>query len=165
MKENNDGLFCGDGAYEPSLRAKLAAVNRILEARSLKDDVRYLVNLAWESGHDAGIVLERKKPQGPSTRDDSVSCDNCGERSATCYGAYEGHPSRPSCDVCCGHGNEDGWCHPIVRFAELPPGFFRFVKRPHILLQKVSHGCMVDADLELIGRGRPDAACFRDEDC
>lgn len=41
------------------------------------------------------------------------SCPN----SATCIGRYEGHGEyEPSCDDCCGHGNEDGVC---VRIPEV----------------------------------------------
>lgn len=42
-------------------------------------------------------------------------CSNCGE-TATCFGAYEDglHPGY-SCDVCCGHGNEDGHCDPVEK--------------------------------------------------
>lgn len=40
-----------------------------------------------------------------------LTCDaGCGP--PTCAGAYE-DPEAPlgfGCDVCCGHGNEDGWC-------------------------------------------------------
>lgn len=42
-------------------------------------------------------------------------CEICGEP-ATCFGAYENPDSLPgyACDRCCGHGNEDGWCKPIL---------------------------------------------------
>jgi len=41
-------------------------------------------------------------------------CDHCGERPAACFGAYEGvEEGSFACDVCCGHGNEDGWCEPV----------------------------------------------------
>lgn len=58
-------------------------------------------------------------------------CASCGVRPATCVGPYEGPtcshvpPCEPqlvlcsdmvdqaACDECCGHGNEDGHCHPI----------------------------------------------------
>lgn len=36
---------------------------------------------------------------------------------ATCYGVYE-DPTQPvafACDGCCGHGNEDGWCRPLIK--------------------------------------------------
>ena len=37
------------------------------------------------------------------------------ERPATCHGIYEDPESAPrfACDVCCGHGCEDGYCHKI----------------------------------------------------
>ena len=52
----------------------------------------------------------RDEDLGTATR----VCATCG-KPATCHGAYEGHddPPQDSCDDCCGHGNEDGWCRPI----------------------------------------------------
>lgn len=38
-------------------------------------------------------------------------CSTCGEP-ATCHGTYEGFTGF-GCDVCCGHGCEDGHCEPI----------------------------------------------------
>lgn len=42
-------------------------------------------------------------------------CAQCGGI-ATCTGSYEGagEPDKPACDDCCGHGNEDGHCRPIL---------------------------------------------------
>ncbi len=44
------------------------------------------------------------------------TCDHCERRPAACFGCYEGGEPGPAsaCDTCCGHGNEDGWCVPIV---------------------------------------------------
>jgi hypothetical protein len=46
-------------------------------------------------------------------------CGQCGERPAACIGSYEGGGDgggeSPACDVCCGHGNEDGRCRPLGR--------------------------------------------------
>jgi hypothetical protein len=39
-------------------------------------------------------------------------CVSCGAPAA-CIGSYEGNPIGAACNVCCGHGNEDGWCEPI----------------------------------------------------
>lgn len=41
-------------------------------------------------------------------------CHVCGRR-ATCVGVYEDPegPRQYSCDTCCAHGNEDGWCEPL----------------------------------------------------
>lgn len=41
------------------------------------------------------------------------TCHMCG-RPAECFGEYEGHRGY-SCGVCCGHGNEDGWCRPVEK--------------------------------------------------
>lgn len=44
----------------------------------------------------------------------SPNCAHCLDvpaNPATCIGAYEGmEDETPACDVCCGHGNEDGYC-------------------------------------------------------
>jgi hypothetical protein len=44
----------------------------------------------------------------------SLPCHVCG-KPATCIGRYEGHGDyAPACSACCGHGNEDGRCWPIL---------------------------------------------------
>lgn len=43
----------------------------------------------------------------------SPFCSTCGQP-ATCYGTYEGITGY-GCDVCCGHGNEDGHCVPVAK--------------------------------------------------
>lgn len=49
----------------------------------------------------------------PTPERPALTCD-CGAP-ATCSGQYEGHGGHtPACDDCCGHGNEDGHCKPIV---------------------------------------------------
>jgi hypothetical protein len=38
-------------------------------------------------------------------------CSHCEERPAVCVGAYERMEALElACDVCCGHGCEDGFC-------------------------------------------------------
>lgn len=47
----------------------------------------------------------------------NITCAYCGANDATCIGGgAEGHEpeNTPACDECCGHGNEDGHCKPIV---------------------------------------------------
>ena len=42
------------------------------------------------------------------------TCGCCRERPATCFGAYEAQEHWDyACDVCCGHGCEDGQCYPV----------------------------------------------------
>ena len=41
-------------------------------------------------------------------------CEICGKKPATCFGSYEGQPESFACDDCCGHGNEDGFCVPVL---------------------------------------------------
>lgn len=53
-------------------------------------------------------------------------CYHCGDRPAACYGAYEGayegaEIAAAACDICCGHGNEDGWCIQIADMLEREP--------------------------------------------
>lgn len=44
-------------------------------------------------------------------------CAICGG-AATCVGRYDTDIADPACDVCCGHGNEDGHC---IRCTEEDP--------------------------------------------
>jgi len=54
-----------------------------------------------------------------------VMCAHCEKNPATCHGVYEDPdgPDLPACDECCAHGNEDGWCEPLVERTFAPgPG-------------------------------------------
>jgi len=46
-----------------------------------------------------------------------ATCRNC-ENEATCFGAYEGMEDGFSCDECCGHGCEDGFCNKLLEREE-----------------------------------------------
>lgn len=60
-----------------------------------------------EQANEADRLCPKCVPKGPL-------CQDCGKKPATCFGAYEGQkPETFACDECCGHGNEDGHCHPI----------------------------------------------------
>jgi len=51
-----------------------------------------------------------------------ITCARCGDDDvpAVCVGEYEGHGgAQGACGNCCAHGNEDGWCLPLTRGAEL----------------------------------------------
>lgn len=52
---NLDGLFCGDGPSEVSTSQREQSLNRIVNGPL---SVEMLV-IAWESGHDAGMLIER----------------------------------------------------------------------------------------------------------
>lgn len=42
------------------------------------------------------------------------TCQHCNHAPASCFGVYEkSTPVEWACDLCCGHGNEDGWCRPL----------------------------------------------------
>lgn len=41
------------------------------------------------------------------------ACAHCGDRPASCVGAYDQEAEAPACDQCCGHGCEDGRCRPL----------------------------------------------------
>ena len=57
-------------------------------------------------------------------------CIHCG-KPATCMGAYEGTEQwSAACDKCCAHGNEDGHCEPVGRYAQ------RTIKALHAALGK-----------------------------
>ena len=56
--------------------------------------------------------------EAPHTK--TLRCATCGNV-ATCIGRYEGRPGDScACDECCGHGNEDGWCEPLVSGGRSP---------------------------------------------
>jgi hypothetical protein len=43
------------------------------------------------------------------------ACAHCDQGSAACFGQYDSEgDGAAACDVCCGHGNEDGWCVPLT---------------------------------------------------
>lgn len=44
---------------------------------------------------------------------DTLLCAHCEIEPATCLGSYEQLPYSLACDVCCGHGSEDGHCLPV----------------------------------------------------
>lgn len=57
--------------------------------------------------------LEARTDAGPRPRTPPV-CAICG-KPAVCFGAYDmAEQSSYACGQCCGHGNEDGQCQPIV---------------------------------------------------
>jgi len=64
----------------------------------------------WSHGnHESDIVAYRVVPPEPPKP--VRKCRTCG-KPATCHGTYES-VTGDSCDDCCGHGCEDGFCHPI----------------------------------------------------
>jgi hypothetical protein len=65
------------------------------------------------------LVLLASKDQQQAR--DWPMCRQCEKRPASCFGAYEGsgHDVSLACDDCCGHGNEDGWCKPLVEAAAM----------------------------------------------
>jgi hypothetical protein len=80
-----------DGSWQFVLQSNSKAIERAVEA------LRRIPQLEAEVER-RGVV-------------DSLPKCNCG-RIATCYGQYDDHEGF-SCDVCCDHGCEDGWCTPI----------------------------------------------------
>lgn len=65
--------------------------------------------LVGEDGVESAAAAVRK------LQDVVLRCHVC-DKPASCIGRYEGHGDfAPACDVCCGHGNEDGVCWPLGR--------------------------------------------------
>lgn len=63
------------------------------------------------------LLYRQSAPPSPGSQE----CVGCG-KPATCIGAYEGDiVATPACDICCGHGNEDGSCCPIAAQPSEPP--------------------------------------------
>lgn len=59
--------------------------------------------------HHEPCPVHAPRPPAATERGETKRCAHCG-KPATCYGAYEGQAAGYACDVCCGHGNEDGSC-------------------------------------------------------
>lgn len=113
----------------PFLRPELYGHgSAIALAALLKDDELALTPPKAASGEPEGVVLfemavdlekeeivEPEPLSGSSEKGDGVEavCANCGAP-ATCHGKYEAGIIGFACDQCCGHGNEDGWCNPVV---------------------------------------------------
>ncbi len=69
----------------------------------------------------------------------------CG-KPATCVGAYEDLENiAPSCDDCCGHGNEDGWCVEIRAAAPQPAATAPPATCPEVLDAGTPHRCALPA--------------------
>ena len=71
----------------------------------------------WDAKAQAAEQLSRwlrRKADGEAQAQQAApTCRSC-DNPATCVGAYEGSEiDEPSCDVCCGHGNDDGRCEPV----------------------------------------------------
>jgi hypothetical protein len=50
-------------------------------------------------------------------------CGLCGGPDAACYGRYEGQASEEfACNLCCGHGSEDGHCEPLPELDAIHAG-------------------------------------------
>lgn len=80
-----------------------------------------------------------------------MSCAHCQERPAVCIGSYERQQDiEAACDICCGHGNEDGWCLQIEQLADREP-----------LVQEVLEAVRAydDQDATEMGGARMLAAC------
>lgn len=92
------GYLLVDGMQ--NFAARLAHAQGLFKWRDLKSDAPL-----YESHKEMERVNSGPGP-GP--------CGYCG-KPATCFGQYEdpGDPPGRSCDDCCGHCNEDGWCFPI----------------------------------------------------
>lgn len=74
-----------------------------------------------KSAHEHAIMrqrLEKTQAEAAALRGLLKCSGGCGNP-PTCYGSYEGGCVEGfCCDECCGHGNEDGWCKPIVDTAK-----------------------------------------------
>jgi hypothetical protein len=102
------------------------ALVRLLVARGVEEEraVRALPSSHADGAPIAALVEETLAAPVPGGTGDEVAsgeadaapvCAHCG-KPATCIGEYETctGDEQPACDDCCGHGNEDGHCRPIV---------------------------------------------------
>lgn len=111
------------------LEAKLAEAERERDEYRAKAEAHTRLGLppsrseAWShyAGKMWGVLMERDnavakaaaaEAEARALRAQVPKCATC-DRPATCLGVYEdpsGDDPRYGCDVCCGHGNEDGTC-------------------------------------------------------
>ena len=54
----------------------------------------------------------------------SFLCHIC-DKPAICFGAYDGDKPGYACGDCCAHGNEDGWCNEIPKWADSCPDLLK----------------------------------------
>lgn len=71
-------------------------------------------------GREGGAAPAAKPEHAASPGGGLLVCHICG-KPAACIGKYDNMTKpEPSCDECCGHGNEDGWCKRIETAAAAP---------------------------------------------
>ena len=85
--------------------------------RHKKHGDSYRIGQGWgmvQCADELDALLASLREAGAEPTEQPKKCYSCG-KPATCIGSYEGHDVDPqaSCDDCCGHGNEDGYCKPI----------------------------------------------------
>lgn len=102
-----------DGTVHMSLHAESAAskiVNmqlKFCQAIKLRDNLNSVIEKINATAEVA--APDGEKAEAPARK---PKCMTCG-KPATCYGKYEGVEGY-SCDNCCGHGNEDGFCERLA---------------------------------------------------
>lgn len=106
-----DGLLCPASEVlapdsNPSRKRIIAILHPDAEALAHSwSDVETLLRLVDQQAAELA-ALRRAGP---------VPCAYCGKPAVCIGGGAEGHEpeNTPACDVCCGHGNEDGHCCPL----------------------------------------------------
>jgi hypothetical protein len=94
-------------------------LRRVNYAHDVADELAGWIADQLERAYRKGQQMatpERTAPEQPVAREtnrwkqERIKCDHC-DNEATCVGRYEkGTDPAFACDVCCGHGNEDGVC-------------------------------------------------------
>ena len=90
-------------------------VEELSAARNDIGEAADVANMAMMVADSIGLLRsDAPSALGSCVSTSKIVCGTCGTAEASCFGSYEGH-ERPnfSCDTCCGHGNEDGWCEPL----------------------------------------------------
>lgn len=135
------GALNGMVEHFAALADQLDAAQATLRARAIE------LNDLAEERRNLTLEVERLREIIPT-------CDHCGERVGACFGRYEdvGDP-HVACDMCCGHGNEDGWC---VQLIDLP-GWSATVARSAKTLRQERDSAQAEYKLVVAQRDRYDS--------
>lgn len=79
----------------------------------MSDEQPYCFDCERTHQKDHPHFIPKEKSSFAAPLGSGARCRECG-KPATCYGNYEMCGEAYACDDCCGHGNEDGWCKPVL---------------------------------------------------
>lgn len=108
--------------HADEIPASKTALHYALSSFAIGDHTRKLIGDLMRHGLITSDLANYDLKGLDETPDDSearkileaeIKCQFCGNH-ATCFGSYDNSPEDYSCDSCCGHGQEGGYCKRIV---------------------------------------------------